>query len=206
MPTFPRTVVPTNITRPWLPTGLRDRGHSGIIQVRKTKLVGWSWQETWRLLRARDINDAALIAWVDYAWHSMISFDVTHPTVPGSGIPPLGLGTAGITVTGVGQVGGSLNTTGWPASTNNVARAGDVIKIAGDDAVYQVWEAANSDAGGNATLKVTPDLRKSPADLAAVTTTGVTFKAMIWARSKHEATRSIDYYGNFQVTMTELLS
>jgi hypothetical protein len=54
--------------------------------------------------------------------------------------------------------GASLSTNGWPASTSNVLRAGDVFKIAGLNIVFTVTADVSSDGSGNATILLNPPL------------------------------------------------
>lgn len=206
MPSFPRTRTPDTATPIWLPTGLRSRGHSGVIQLRATQQAGWTWQETWRLINARDADDASLMAHINYFWNRVVQFDVTHPLLPGSGLAPLGEGGGTPLVNGGAQVGGTVNTNGWPASTTNVVRAGDVIKFDGDTTVYQIHEDGSSDALGAVALSIIPNLRASPADNAPITTTGVTFNAMIWDRSRYDGFSSPSYFADMMVQFVEVLS
>lgn len=206
MPAFPRTVLPDAASPIWLPTGLRERSHTGIIQLRNTKLVGWTWSEKWTLLNARDDDDMELMSIINHYWNRQIVFTITHPLLRGSGVDPGGLGTAGVQVNGGSQTGTSLNTKNWPTSTSNVVKAGDVIRIAGDSVVYQVYANANSDGSGLATLSITPSLRKSPANSAAITTTNVNFDAMIWERSSFEGSKYPSYYADMNVKFVEVPS
>lgn len=205
MPAFPSTRIPDRASALWLPTGLRDPGHTGIIQQRVTKQVGWTWEESWNLLNARNDVDAKLISQINYFWNRMVMFTITHPLVRGSGLAPGGLGTAGVQVNGGSQTGGTLSTKLWPNSVA-VVKAGDVIRIAGDSAVYQVWDDASSNGSGIASLSIVPNLRKSPANSAAITTTGVTFDAIIIERSRYESNKSPSYYADMMVRFRELLS
>lgn len=83
-------------------------------------------------------------------------------------------GGSGVT-TSAGQIGSSLVTQGWTASVTNLLRLGDVITVAGVQAVnpksrqttgvlrnFVVTAAVNSDSSGNATIPIFP----------AITTTG----------------------------------
>ena len=65
-----------------------------------------------------------------------------------------------------GQVGFSLNTDGWPNSTE-VLKAGDRIMI--DNSIYMIGTDTTSDGSGNATLDVWPSLREH-ADNALIQT------------------------------------
>jgi hypothetical protein len=88
------------------------------------------------------------------------------------GQEPRGVATGTPLVKGAGQTGGSLITDGWTPSVSGILKAGDYIQLGTASAakLYKVLETANSDSGGNATLKIWPNLRSSPADNAAVIT------------------------------------
>lgn len=181
MPTFPRTKQPRAPRRLKGRMPLASVSQRGVQQVRATTARGFAWRETWAALAAGDPDVEALCAFI--VTHARLGtlIDVEHVTTPGSGKDPNGLGTAGVTVSGAGQTGSSLVTAGWPMSTALVVRAGDVIKLAGLNAVFMITADAASDASGLATLPIDPPIVAggSPADGAAVTTTGVLFRARI---------------------------
>lgn len=70
-------------------------------------------------------------------------------------------------VTGDGQTGRSLNTTGWIPDTL-VMNIGDTFTV--NDEYKECSEEIWSDINGNATLKFNPPLRKSPPNSAAIET------------------------------------
>lgn len=202
---FPRTVLPENIKRPWLPGALKDISHSGGIQVRATKQVGWTWEETWGLLRVTNPDHEALMVTIDYMWNRGIIDTITHPLVPGSGLDPNGVGGGTPLVNGASQAGGSIITDGWSSSTTNVVRAGDVLKFAGDNAVYRVRSDHNSDGGGNATINIVPNLRLSPSNNAVITRAGVVFRVIVIARSRFEPSQAPSYFAGMSVTFAEMI-
>lgn len=71
-------------------------------------------------------------------------------------------------VRGAGQIGGSLNTSGWGVSVTGVLLAGDYIQIG--NSLYKVLADVNSDGSGYATLDIWPNLRSSPSDLTTIIT------------------------------------
>ena len=97
-------------------------------------------------------------------------------------------------VDGSSQDGGSLDTDGWTASTDNVLRHGDIFTIAGVHAVnpqnrvstgnlrqFVVRNTVDSDSSGEATVNIYPHIQASgayqtvdsaPADNAAITVVG----------------------------------
>lgn len=80
---------------------------------------------------------------------------------------PRGVGTGTPLIKGASQTGETITTDGWTSSTTGIILAGDYIEIAGN--LYMVLQDADSDASGNATLEIWPQLRASPADNAAIT-------------------------------------
>jgi hypothetical protein len=202
---FPRTVLPASITRPWLPGAMKDISHSGGIQIRATKQVGWTWEESWGLLRVTDANHEALMTTIDYMWNRGVVDTVTHPLVPGSGLDPNGTGGGVPLVNGASQTGGSIITDTWSNNITNVVRAGDVLKFAGDNGVYRVRSDHNSNGSGQATINIVPNLRLSPANNAAITRTGVTFRVVVLGRSRFEGSEAPSYFAGMRVIFTEML-
>ena len=136
-----------------VPTGRRTQTWSGAIQTRSSMNVGRSWSEVYQPLKAGSADAENFISWLRWAWNTGTVFTVEHQMTPGSGVAPNGTGTGGVTVSGGSQTGSSIVTTGWPSSTSNVARAGDLINIAGVGYTLEVTDDANS-SGAVATLKV----------------------------------------------------
>lgn len=206
MPSLPTTPAPTDASALVLPGAMFDKSHGGIISVRAHKQVGWSFRLKWPPLSVRTPADAELMAFADYIWSRKPSLTVLHPMVPGSGMPPNGLGSSGVTVAGAGQTGGTIDLTGFPTGTSNVVRAGDVLKFAGDDGVYKAWASANSDGSGNATISIVPNLRLSPANGAAVTTTGVPFTVICVGRSEYDQVTGATHFADFTLQFSEFLN
>ena len=71
--------------------------------------------------------------------------------------------------------------------------------------MYMVGADANSDGAGAATLQISPALRVSPANGAALTISGVTFRATCLNRSQFEGSEAPQYYGGLTLTITEAL-
>lgn len=73
-------------------------------------------------------------------------------------------------VNGGSQTGNELAIDGLPASATGYLKAGDYIQLGSGSTsrLYKVLEDVNSNASGEATLNLWPDLRSSPADNAAV--------------------------------------
>ncbi len=202
---FPRDILPEQVTSLATPGAIKRRTNSGLIQIRSITAIGWSWRESFGLLRVTEAEHMELMAFVKKVWHSGESFKIRHQNQPGSGLSPNGLGTASIMVVGAGQVGNEVLTDGWPADTANAVVVGDVISIAGEVAVYMVTATADSDGAGEVTIKVNPPLRSSPANNAIVKTTDVDFIGTIMGRSRFEPTGAPTSYGSYQIRVEEAL-
>jgi len=80
-------------------------------------------------------------------------------------------GTAGNNqgaVSGAGQIGTAILTSGWPFSTANLFRRGDVIEIG--NKLKRIVADVASDAAGNAVLDVAPAFYSAPANALVVKT------------------------------------
>jgi len=77
-------------------------------------------------------------------------------------------------VNGASQTGTDLAIDGLPASATGYLKAGDYIQLGSGATtqLYKVLDDVDSNASGEATLTIWPDLRSSPADDAAVTVSG----------------------------------
>lgn len=69
-------------------------------------------------------------------------------------------------VQGGGQTGTQLVTDGWAANQIGLFKTGDWIEC--NQQVFQVAEDANSDGSGKANIRITPAIRRSPADNQSV--------------------------------------
>jgi hypothetical protein len=78
---------------------------------------------------------------------------------------PRGDGRGTPIVSGAGQTGNTLATTGWAIGINGILKAGDYFQIgSGSTArMHKLLFDTNSDGAGNATLTFWPTLRYSPA-------------------------------------------
>lgn len=82
-----------------------------------------------------------------------------------------GVATGSPVVNGASQTGYTLITDGWTGDTTGILKAGDYIQLGSgsDSRLYKVLDDVNSDASGNATFDIWPNLRSSPADNAVIT-------------------------------------
>jgi hypothetical protein len=106
-------------------------------------------------------------------------------------------------VDGANQTGSTIDVKGGSNNITNWARAGDLIKFAGLNLVYEVTADANTDGSGDVTLSIDPPIfvGGSPADEAALTTTAVTVRARVMA-AQFPQTDASDH-GMLQVTFQE---
>ena len=77
-------------------------------------------------------------------------------------------------VNGASQTGDELDIDGLPASATGYLKAGDYIQLGTGTSsqLYKVLDDVDSNASGEATLQIWPDLRSSPADDATVVVSG----------------------------------
>lgn len=82
-----------------------------------------------------------------------------------------GVATGTPLVNGASQTGYTLITDGWTADTTGILKAGDYIQLGtgSDSRLHKVLDDVNSDASGNATFDIWPNLRTSPSDNQAIT-------------------------------------
>jgi len=177
MPTWPRTICPTQVSFPRFPGGLDSWGESGKGQVRSIMAVGRVWEEVYSPIRMDQEDTKEFIALINQYWRNRTVVEVDHRYFQ----TQMGAGGGTPLVNGASQTGSSLDTDGWPASTSGVLKAGDIIKVAGIPYILDVTADADSDSGGNATLSISPPIFSggSPADDAVITYTGVKYKCVI---------------------------
>jgi hypothetical protein len=77
-------------------------------------------------------------------------------------VAPQGSASGTPVVTGSGQTGYSLATSGWTANASGVLQPGDWLQIG--YRTYRNLQTVNADVSGNATLSIWPRLRESPND------------------------------------------
>lgn len=177
MPTFPRTILPRSVSLPAFPGALRSRGETGKIQKRAFTNMGRQWSETFPPLRTSDAATLGFLAVINDYWRSGTIFDIAHRMF----LAPKGVGTGTPLVNGASQTGASLVTDGWTVSQTGILLAGDILVWAGSTVVRDVTADVNSNGSGQATIPVSPPIFAggSPADNAALTVSGVLFRATL---------------------------
>jgi len=156
---------------------MRSRGETGKSQFRAFTSIGRQWSETYPALSTADAATLGFLATINEYWRSGTIFDISHRMF----LAPRGIATGTPLVNGGSQTGTSLITDGWTAGQTGILKAGDVIRIAGLNAVFDITADANSNGSGQATLALSPPIfvGQSPADNAALTVTGVLFRAAL---------------------------
>lgn len=157
--TFPSSPKPAGMT--WklvMPSQNNISGWTGARQVLASNRGWWECQVSMPAL----VGESVVSPWRSFvakARGMVNDFQVpVHPTAQSTASQtPL--------VNGAGQIGRSLVTDGWPASTT-VLTAGQYITI--NNQLLQLTEDITSDGSGNATISFEPPIRSAPADNAAI--------------------------------------
>ena len=104
---------------------------------------------------------------------------------------PRGIGTGTPLVNGASQAGDELVTDGWTVSTTGILKAGDWIQLgsASTSTLHKVLDDVTSDASGNATLNIFPNLRSAPDDNAIITISSPKGR---WRLASNETDYAID--------------
>ena len=102
-------------------------------------------------------------------------------------------------VNGASQTGNELAIDGLPASATGYLKAGDYVQLgsAATARLYKVLEDVSSNASGEATLNLWPDLRSSPADGATVV---VSNAKGIFRLTSNDATWAINNAGFYSIS------
>jgi hypothetical protein len=173
MPTFPSpTLLQSVKITSWSPT-LISQAHNLARQVRSKGAHRWIVEAELpdTLTRA---EAAPIMAFMAALRGQYTAFDIALPVIGTT----RGAGGGTPLVDGAAQTGRSVATKGWPIATA-ILKAGDFITFAGDYKVYMLTADVSSDGSGDATLAIEPALFSSPADEAAVTVTGVSWRVAL---------------------------
>lgn len=136
---------------------------SGAVQTVEMPGARWAAQFSFNAL---DANDAAV--W--RAWCAQLRGQSGRFTLWNMARPtPRGIATGTPVVSGAGQTGNTLTTSGWTPSTAGILRVGDFIGVGGE--LKMLVADAASNGSGIATLTFEPPLRNSPANGSAIVTT-----------------------------------
>lgn len=142
-------------------------GRSPYTGTRETQQWGGNlWVATVEFVSMSKAESRAVKAWLLALNGRAGSFLMGDPDAA----QPLGVATGTPVVSGAGQTGAALVTTGWTPSITGILKAGDYIQLGSGSAsrLHQVLQNASSDGSGVATLDIWPPLRSSPANGAPV--------------------------------------
>lgn len=138
------------------------------LEEQQFKWPGEMWTIDFRLPTFTSRKTA--MQWVSFALNLEGTFGRFLMGDPSAKMP-LGIATGTPQVNGAGQTGNILNTQGWTPSQTGIMLAGDYIQIGSglSSRLHMVTADADSDGSGNASLRIVPALRYSPADGLALT-------------------------------------
>jgi hypothetical protein len=134
---------------------------SGSVQT--LELPGARWRFSFDMNSLAPDDSATLRAWLVGLRGQSGRFYMHNMSQPS----PRGAGGGAPVVSGAGQSGVALSTSGWPFSTT-VLKVGDFFEVNGE--LKMVMANVVSNASGAATVTFEPPLRASPANLAPITT------------------------------------
>lgn len=86
-PSFPRTILPFEVSSMEIPGPLISKAQSGRVNIRTTQQIGRSWQERF-LVNVRSVDGRALLASVNDYWRNGTIFAIDHR----DHVTPLGTG------------------------------------------------------------------------------------------------------------------
>lgn len=111
-------------------------------------------------------------------------------------VAPRGVATGTPLIKGASQTGNSILTDGWTPGTTGILKQGDYIQLgsASTSRLYKVLDDVDSDGSGNATLTVWPNLRSSPADNDAITTTNCKTQFRLSTNNVSWSSNSMQHY------------
>lgn len=179
MPTFPRTIASRLSTPPRFPEGLEQWGLSGKGQFRAFDNAGRIWEEVYSSIDLRTADARALIKDLNRALREKTIWDVQHPHY----LTNFGALGGSPVVDGTNQAGNTILIRAGPNTVTDWLKAGDIIKFAGLQLVYDVVVDVSTDSIGGATITIHPPIFTGgePLDGAVVTiaAASIFFKAVI---------------------------
>jgi hypothetical protein len=155
---FPTQCVRGITIRARTVVGMSASPFTGQQQVYKHPGQWWEAEITFPPMKRKDAEEvAAFLLKLNGRFGTFLMGDPvnTQTRGVGSGVP---------VVDGAGQTGNQLNTKGWTPSITGILRAGDWVQLGSGSAtrLYKVLDDVDSDASGEATLTLFPDLRQIP--------------------------------------------
>ena len=173
-----------------------SRSTSGVIRQRATAGQLYSFNLTFRKMTKSE----AFPILAFFESHAGQRFSILHP----QHLTPLGNPSGSPKINGSNQTGSSIITDGWTPSTSGLMKAGDIVSFGSETKVYRLTSDVNSDASGNATLSIFPDLNSSPSDNAVVNHTGVKFSVVMKGKVQKYSTDKENVY-TYKLSLVESL-
>lgn len=198
MADFNRIFNPTEHSYPEFPAGFESWSISGKAQFDTALQVGRQWTEKYGLIAAKDEKARAFFAYLNELYHSRTIFDILHLDMQTPVNSPI---TGSISINGANQTGTSISVT---STLNKILKAGDIIKIAGLNLVYNIKTDMTSPTAG--TISIYPPIFSggSPSNGAAITITGVKFRAVLTGDLKMPSrSGNVTYYAGLTLTFRE---
>jgi|9_EtaG_2_1085328.scaffolds.fasta_scaffold03189_2 hypothetical protein len=96
-------------------------------------------------------------------------------------------------VDGAGQQGTTLVTDGWTPNQTNLLETGDWIEV--NQQAFMIASDVSSDSSGNATITITPAIRKTPADDQDIIVSSPSFYMRLVAGSQTSSDLSPSFSG-----------
>lgn len=155
---------------------------NGTIQT--LELPGARWRASFTYQNLSDADAATLQAFLVALRGQAGRFYLWNFARPS----PRGVATGTPVVSGAGQTGTSLVTSGWTNSVTGILKTGDFIGVNGE--LKMLTADASSNGSGVATLNFEPPLRASPANGAAITVTKPTALFMLSEQTAKWVTRA----------------
>lgn len=154
-----------------LPGPLLSIGPTGKTQSRALTQQGRWWSEEYAPLRVSDPAVRGWLAQVRAGWSLGTIWDILHYSY----LVRNGGGTGSVVVSGAGQTGSVLNTSGWAGSTPYL-RAGDIIRCVSLNYAMEITADASTGA-----LPIFPPIPvgESPPNGDGVYYSGVNLKAVL---------------------------
>ena len=141
---------------------------TGQFQVRENAPAIWKLQLTTTAYKFDEEKSIQIKSWLMKLRGGANYFEYGDPDYTA----PRGVATGTPVISGGGQSGNTLVTSGWTPSITNILRDGDYFSVNGE--FKRVVEDTNSDGSGLATLTFEPPLRVSPPDTTAIITNNPT--------------------------------
>jgi hypothetical protein len=155
---FPSQCVSGITIRARTVVGMSTSPFTGQQQVYKHQGQWWEAEMTFPPMKRADAEQvAAFLLKLNGRFGTFLMGDPVNTQ-------PRGVATGVPLVNGAGQTGNQLATDGWTPNITGILRAGDWVQLGtgANSRLYKVLDDVNSNASGEATLTLFPNLRVSP--------------------------------------------